>query len=209
MLGAHFVLSILTVSNAWYQNCGHPNTYFRVIKESENVDERQHCFLMQTVGRESRYFSMETRQDLLRLESAWHRAVCQAVSSLRVINDSVFLVYKISESCKYAILYFLFFSLPNYLDLFHLALSQFTKWKNKDISKFYVSPDWEFIWTKKIRSCCMKKKLIRHIHIYIHRKGRKFKFLLKNFQKFLIQRRKFNHSYNGIKWHDSPIYEVK
>ena len=58
-----------------------------MIKESENVDERQHCFLMQTVGRESRYFSMETRQDLLRLESAWHRAVCQAVSSLRVIND--------------------------------------------------------------------------------------------------------------------------
>ena len=48
------------------------------------MDERQHCFLMQTVGRESRYFSMETRQDLLRLESAWHRAVCQAVSSLRV-----------------------------------------------------------------------------------------------------------------------------
>ena len=61
-----------------------------MIKESENVDERQHCFLMQTVGRESRYFSMETRQDLLRLESAWHRAVCQAVSSLRVIDDSVF-----------------------------------------------------------------------------------------------------------------------
>ena len=63
---------------------------FRVIKESENVDERQHCFLMQTVGRESRYFSMETRQDLLRMESAWHRAVCQAVSSLRVIFNCIF-----------------------------------------------------------------------------------------------------------------------
>ena len=57
---------------------------FRVIKESEYVDERQHCFLLQTVGRESRYFSMETRQELLRLESAWHRAVCQAVSTLEV-----------------------------------------------------------------------------------------------------------------------------
>ena len=57
---------------------------FRVIKESETVDERQHCFLMQTVGRDSRYFSMETRQDLLRLESAWHRAICHAVSSMRV-----------------------------------------------------------------------------------------------------------------------------
>jgi len=65
---------------------------FRVIKESENVDERQHCFLMQTVGRESRYFSMETRQDLLRMESAWHRAVCQAVSSLR--STTFHVVYK-------------------------------------------------------------------------------------------------------------------
>ena len=27
---------------------------FRIIKESENVDERQHCFLIQTVGGESR-----------------------------------------------------------------------------------------------------------------------------------------------------------
>ena len=74
----------------WSNHSGNLQAYpihqamFRVIKESENVDERQHCFLMQTVGRESRYFSMETRQDLLRLESAWHRAVCQAVSSLRV-----------------------------------------------------------------------------------------------------------------------------
>ncbi len=28
---------------------------FRVLKESENVDERQHCFLIQTAGQESRY----------------------------------------------------------------------------------------------------------------------------------------------------------
>ena len=57
---------------------------FRVIKESENVDERQHCFLVQTAGQESRYFSMETRQDLLKVESAWHRAVCQTVSQMGV-----------------------------------------------------------------------------------------------------------------------------
>lgn len=55
---------------------------FRVIKESENVDERQHCFLIQTTGGESRYFSMETRAELLRVESAWHRAVCHTVSDL-------------------------------------------------------------------------------------------------------------------------------
>ena len=68
---------------------------FRVIKESEYVDERQHCFLLQTVGRESRYFSMETRQELLRLESAWHRAVCQAVSTLEVSLKSTKCTYYI------------------------------------------------------------------------------------------------------------------
>ncbi|CAH0390615.1 unnamed protein product [Bemisia tabaci] len=54
----------------------------RIIKESENVDERQHCFLLQTSGQESRYFSVETRQDLLRIESAWHCSVCAAVMKL-------------------------------------------------------------------------------------------------------------------------------
>ncbi len=57
---------------------------FRVIKESENVDERQHCFLIQTAGSESRYFSMETTADLLKLESSWHRSVCSTVSQLGV-----------------------------------------------------------------------------------------------------------------------------
>ncbi|XP_039276665.1 gamma-1-syntrophin isoform X2 [Nilaparvata lugens] len=54
----------------------------RVIKDSENVDERQHCFLIQTSGQESRYFSVETRQELLRIESAWHCSVCAAVIKL-------------------------------------------------------------------------------------------------------------------------------
>ena len=63
---------------------------FRVIKESENVDERQHCFLVQTAGHESRYFSMETRQDLLKVESSWHRAVCQTVSQMGVSNGSFY-----------------------------------------------------------------------------------------------------------------------
>ena len=38
---------------------------FRVIKESENVDERQHCFLIQAFGKQSHYFSVETRQVLM------------------------------------------------------------------------------------------------------------------------------------------------
>ncbi|KAJ4440414.1 hypothetical protein ANN_08555 [Periplaneta americana] len=57
-------------------------TMFRVIKDSENVDERQHCFLIQTSGHESRYLSVETRQELLRIENAWHCSVCQAVMKL-------------------------------------------------------------------------------------------------------------------------------
>uniref|UniRef100_A0A1Y1LY32 PDZ domain-containing protein n=1 Tax=Photinus pyralis TaxID=7054 RepID=A0A1Y1LY32_PHOPY len=57
-------------------------TMFRVVKESENVDERQHCFLVQTSGQESRYLSVETRQELLRIENAWHCSVCTAVMKL-------------------------------------------------------------------------------------------------------------------------------
>ncbi|XP_050314379.1 gamma-1-syntrophin [Anthonomus grandis grandis] len=57
-------------------------TMFRIVKDSENVDERQHCFLVQTSGQESRYFSVETRQELLRIENAWHSAVCNAVMKL-------------------------------------------------------------------------------------------------------------------------------
>ena len=72
---------------------------FRVIKESENVDERQHCFLVQTAGQESRYFSMETRQDLLKVESAWHRAVCQTVSQMGVSDESLSYFYLSNTTC--------------------------------------------------------------------------------------------------------------
>ncbi|XP_018326975.1 gamma-1-syntrophin [Agrilus planipennis] len=57
-------------------------TMFRVVKESENVDERQHCFLVQTSGQESKYLNVETRQELLRIENAWHCSVCKAVMTL-------------------------------------------------------------------------------------------------------------------------------
>ena len=65
---------------------------FRVIKESENVDERQHCFLIQAFGQASHYFSVETRQELLRLESAWHKSVCLAISHLG--SKTFHVVYK-------------------------------------------------------------------------------------------------------------------
>ncbi|XP_043285434.1 gamma-1-syntrophin isoform X2 [Venturia canescens] len=58
-------------------------TMFRVMRESENVDERQHCFLAQSPGKAPRYLSVETRQELLRVEAAWHTAVCSAVTHLK------------------------------------------------------------------------------------------------------------------------------
>ncbi|XP_017758874.1 PREDICTED: gamma-1-syntrophin isoform X1 [Eufriesea mexicana] len=58
-------------------------TMFRVMRESENVDERQHCFLAQSPGKPPRYLSVETRQELLRVEAAWHTAVCSAVTHLK------------------------------------------------------------------------------------------------------------------------------
>lgn len=57
---------------------------FRVMRESENVDERQHCFLAQSPGKPPRYLSVETRQELLRVEAAWHTAICSAVTHLKV-----------------------------------------------------------------------------------------------------------------------------
>jgi len=93
---------------------------FRVIKESEYVDERQHCFLIQTFGQQSHYFSVETRQELLRLESAWHRAVCFAISHLGTKTFHV--VYK---------------NKPSALSL---------DWEDGFILKSFacVSPDWTY-----------------------------------------------------------------
>lgn len=68
---------------------------FRVVKDSENVDERQHCFLVQTSGQDSRYFSVETRQELLRIENAWHCSVCTAVMKLGVSIFKVNLYFKL------------------------------------------------------------------------------------------------------------------
>lgn len=64
---------------------------FRVMRESENVDERQHCFLAQSPGKPPRYLSVETRQELLRVEAAWHTAICSAVTYLKVCGALVFL----------------------------------------------------------------------------------------------------------------------
>ncbi|XP_076371525.1 gamma-2-syntrophin-like [Tachypleus tridentatus] len=55
---------------------------FKCLKECDYMDERQHCFLIQTGPSQSRYFSVESRAELLRLETAWNRATYYAVTKL-------------------------------------------------------------------------------------------------------------------------------
>jgi len=79
---------------------------FRVMRESENVDERQHCFLAQSPGKPPRYLSVETRQELLRVEAAWHTAICSAVTHLKVC---VMMHVMISAKCYYSSFIYLSF----------------------------------------------------------------------------------------------------
>ncbi|XP_039753719.1 gamma-1-syntrophin [Pararge aegeria] len=60
---------------------------FRTVKESETVDWRQHCFLVQSscslpAAAAPRYFSADTRHELLRLEAAWTNTVVSCVVRL-------------------------------------------------------------------------------------------------------------------------------
>ena len=59
-------------------------TMFRVVKESETVDSRQHCFLLQSSGQDPRYLSVETRQELLRIENSWNASIVTSVIKLGV-----------------------------------------------------------------------------------------------------------------------------
>lgn len=59
---------------------------FRVIKESETVDARQHCFLLQSSPPDAapRYLSVETRQELLRIENSWNSTIITSIIKLGV-----------------------------------------------------------------------------------------------------------------------------
>lgn len=62
-------------------------TMFRVIKESETVDARQHCFLLQSSTPHTTtplYLSVETRQELLRIENSWNSTIITSVIKLGV-----------------------------------------------------------------------------------------------------------------------------
>lgn len=76
---------------------------FRVVKESETVDARQHCFLLQSSGHDPRYLSVETRQELLRIENSWNAAIITSVIKLGVSDKNPFIVQKFQEN------YLLFF----------------------------------------------------------------------------------------------------
>lgn len=60
-------------------------TMFRVVKESETVDSRQNCFLLQNSSHEPKYLSVETRQELLRIENSWNTAIVTSVIKLGVM----------------------------------------------------------------------------------------------------------------------------
>ncbi|CAH2989075.1 unnamed protein product [Chilo suppressalis] len=68
-------------------------TMFRTVKESETVDWRQHCFLVQAGAAAGpqppgpRYFSADTRRDLLRVEAAWTNNVVSSVVRLGVSSS--------------------------------------------------------------------------------------------------------------------------
>lgn len=65
-------------------------TMFRIVKESETVDSRQHCFLLQSSGHEPRYLSVETRQELLRIENSWNAAIVTSVIKLGVSTKYIY-----------------------------------------------------------------------------------------------------------------------
>lgn len=65
----------------------------KIIKESDVCDERQHCLLFTSIGSVVKYLSVETRQELLKMESSWNTALCSAVRRLKVNLEFIKLFY--------------------------------------------------------------------------------------------------------------------
>ncbi|KAK7602681.1 hypothetical protein V9T40_006655 [Parthenolecanium corni] len=61
----------------------------KIIKESDVCDERQHCLLFTSIGSVVKYLSVETRQELLKMESSWNTALCSAVRRLKEVKYTV------------------------------------------------------------------------------------------------------------------------
>lgn len=56
---------------------------FKVLQDSELVDDKQHCCSVQTGSKETIYLSLESRSDLLQLERSWYRTNHLAVIRLK------------------------------------------------------------------------------------------------------------------------------
>ncbi|KAG1692582.1 Gamma-1-syntrophin [Nymphon striatum] len=69
-----------------WSHCSHTfkvhQAMFRTLKATEHVDDRHNCFLLQTGLTSSMYFSAKTRADLMRIESAWHKATYASITRL-------------------------------------------------------------------------------------------------------------------------------
>ncbi|XP_054719473.1 gamma-1-syntrophin-like [Uloborus diversus] len=64
----------------------------KILKESQYIDERQHCFMLHTGVSDTHYLCAENKAELLRIENGWHRATYNAVTRLGSKTFSV--VYK-------------------------------------------------------------------------------------------------------------------
>ena len=82
------------------------NVHHISLQSNELVDGRSHCCLLETGDGSSHYLSVESRQQMLHLEKAWHRATVSSVTALAV---SVYISLAQSQchlcygsSCKYS-----------------------------------------------------------------------------------------------------------
>jgi hypothetical protein len=72
-------------------------TLLRVLTAGEHLDERQHCFTLQIATENTSfppngsrqqpitvYLNTETRQELIKVETSWTKAVTSAVKTIKV-----------------------------------------------------------------------------------------------------------------------------
>ena len=59
------------------------------VQDSDLMDGRQHCCVVQAGDGESHYLSVQSRQDLLTLEKTWYRGTLLAVKHLGVSKTSL------------------------------------------------------------------------------------------------------------------------
>ena len=61
--------------------------YTFLLQDTELLDGRQHCYILQTGQGDNHYMSVDSRQELLKIEKAWYRANYLAVKYLGVSRN--------------------------------------------------------------------------------------------------------------------------